>query len=513
LKKRQYEVHELVVQDANSHLYHARDRRRRQCSSCGSLFIKTKNKFCEECGSAVSENASDAIKDPLVVLWESANQNGLPAQQQVIDVGLKHPAIVQVYESFEERSRMRPARFYAVQERLVGTLLTDVTAPQPAQKVVGWMQELLAGLNYLASKGYHCQNLTNGHFAIVSDRLKLVNVEQIAPLLEQDKLMPTIKAVLLSFEQLLDAQAMPPAMVALFDNLQNDHYESIESVIAELDQTASPIEIGSIENGSSPLYWQTGRLTDVGQARQINEDSLLTLELAQVYESISQPLALFAVADGMGGHEAGEAASRLAAHTLGNTLLSQVMSPTLQQPQPPYLDYPKLLEDAFAQANLAVYNAAQQHHNNMGTTLVAALLVGSTLYVANVGDSRAYLMDETGLRQITEDHSYVKLLIEQQQLSPQEAQDHPQANLIYRTLGDKSRVTVDIFQEQLTVDSWLLLCSDGLTGLVSDDTIQQIIQASKSPQDACQQLIKEANEAGGHDNITAIAVKRITAEG
>jgi len=498
LQDRRYEITAMLEQTAQYNIYQARDRQRHKCPSCGQLFTRNQHKFCEECGNPLT--------DAIVILWEATDAALLAPQARL--VGLSHPNLHKVYETFEEPpSKIRPASFYAVLESIPATSLSRMTAPQPARQVLGWIKQLVAGLTYLHSQGYHYPALAAEQILLTDGGLKLTGLEQLVRGSQTDQIVgPDIQIGLQYFKHLLKAKSGSPAMTALFEDINNQRYNTAEALLADIDRAFLLADSGGIGSETARLYWQTGRLTDVGMERQINEDSLLTLELAQVYESASQPLALFAVADGMGGHETGEVASHLAIHTLGSTLLEEIMYPAFQ-PSPQRLDYKAQLEEACAKANLAIYNAAQQRRNNMGTTLVSALLVGSELYVANVGDSRAYLMDKAGLRQITEDHTYVKLLMDKQQLSPQQAQNHPQANLIYRTLGDKPRVTVDVFREQLRDESWLLLCSDGLTGLVTDDTISHVIKSCKNPQNACEKLVKKANDAGGHDNITVIIVK------
>lgn len=133
-------------------------------------------------------------------------------------------------------------------------------------------------------------------------------------------------------------------------------------------------------------------------------------------------------------------------------------------------------------------------------------MVGTRAYIANVGDSRLYKLNRTTIQRITEDHSMVERLVKHQMLSPEEARHHPQANLIYRSLGERATVEVDTFQEELQPGDLLLLCSDGLSGQVDDARMHQIVMAH-SPQDACLQLVNAANAAGGPDNITVVIVQ------
>ena len=143
----------------------------------------------------------------------------------------------------------------------------------------------------------------------------------------------------------------------------------------------------------------------------------------------------------------------------------------------------------------------------MGTTVVMALFVGDTATIANVGDSRAYRLGSQCIEQVTTDHSLVERLVATGQITQEEAIDHPQSNVIYRVVGDKTRIDVDLCELRLALGEGLLLCSDGLSGMVPDEQIWQIWRASTSPQEACDRLVDAANHAGGEDNISVVIVQ------
>jgi protein phosphatase len=248
-----------------------------------------------------------------------------------------------------------------------------------------------------------------------------------------------------------------------------------------------------------------GRCTDVGRDRILNEDSLLSLELASVFRSVSVPLGLYVVADGMGGHEAGDVASRLAVQAIAQRAVGDLMAPAVAgQPLP---DSNEWLVEVAQAANRAVHDQRKTAGTDMGTTLVMALLAGDMATVANVGDSRAYLLQDEGITQITTDHSLVERLVATGQITAEEAADHPKRNVIYRVVGDKPHVEADLFHQRLAPGHALLLCSDGLNGMVGEDRIWQIWKSSTSPQDACDRLAEAANEAGGEDNVTVVIVQ------
>lgn len=223
-------------------------------------------------------------------------------------------------------------------------------------------------------------------------------------------------------------------------------------------------------------------LTDPGLTRTGNEDSFLFQE------------PLYAVADGMGGHRAGEIASRVAVQEL-------------LQAAPRATD-PKALGRAVRSANRAVIESAgkSRTRTGMGTTLTAAMVDGTHIAIAHVGDSRAYLLHGRHLERITEDHSMVADLVRQGTLTEEEARFHPQRSVITRALGSDPEMVADIYEATATPGDRLLLCTDGLSGMLTDDFITDILATEPDPGEAATRLVEAANRAGGYDNITVVIV-------
>ncbi len=223
-------------------------------------------------------------------------------------------------------------------------------------------------------------------------------------------------------------------------------------------------------------------LTDVGRVRSHNEDAVLA----------DPPL--FAVADGLGGHEAGEIASQIAIETLRD-----------HAPRKPDAN---ALGRAVRAANREVIRAAQEGvgRSGMGTTITAAIVDGTDVVVAQVGDSRAYLMRGGALTRITEDHSMVADLIRSGQLTEAESRVHPNRSVITRALGTDPNMYADTFEVDAEPGDRILLCSDGLTGMLTDDAILGLLQRHRDPAIAARALIDAANEAGGVDNISVVIV-------
>ena len=223
-----------------------------------------------------------------------------------------------------------------------------------------------------------------------------------------------------------------------------------------------------------------GSRTDIGCLRDHNEDSLV----------VTPPL--FAVADGMGGHAAGEVASEIAVRVLSELA-------------PEHPDG-EALGRAIEEANRAVIQAAREGRGRqgMGTTMTAAMLEGERLVIAQVGDSRAYLLHQGKLQQLTRDHSLMADMIEAGQLTPEEARTHPQRSVITRALGSDAHLHPDIYEINVETGDRLLICSDGLSGMIFDDQIENTLRRVQDPQRCASQLVNEAIAAGGHDNVTVI---------
>lgn len=232
-------------------------------------------------------------------------------------------------------------------------------------------------------------------------------------------------------------------------------------------------------------------LTDTGRVRAHNEDFFSCMDLPDG--------SLFVVADGMGGHDAGEVASRLAVEAVSREVRDHAERKAPEE----------LLEQAVRKANADVLREANGKGSNMGTTLTLALVLRDSAYVANVGDSRTYWIENGSIKRITTDHSLVEKLVSLGKLGPEEARKHPKSNVLYRTIGSEGLLPVDTFRVPLRKGGSLLLCSDGLWGEVADETIHQIFMTEKDTKKICLRLIKAANASGGKDNITAVVVKII----
>jgi serine/threonine protein phosphatase PrpC len=246
----------------------------------------------------------------------------------------------------------------------------------------------------------------------------------------------------------------------------------------------------------------SGGVTDVGRVRTNNEDSFRILE----------PLNLFILSDGMGGEAHGEVASALAVETIADYCAQpkEDSGVTLAGVAPDnWSADTKRLQNAVSQANFRIYDSAQKNpeQRGMGATLTAAWVNGSKLSVAHVGDSRAYLLRNGALQQLTSDHSLVAEQVRRGILTPQQAEESEMQSVLLRALGAHPEVQVDVDETELFPRDVLLLCSDGLTRMVTEPEIAGTLQAETNPVSAAQKLVDLANERGGLDNVTVIVAR------
>lgn len=250
-----------------------------------------------------------------------------------------------------------------------------------------------------------------------------------------------------------------------------------------------------------------GYSTDVGRLRKLNEDSLLVLDLACNNRSTLRSFGLFVVADGMGGHESGEIASGLFIQTVAQYSAAHLLPAVMTPDEIPSEFFIARLDEAIQEGNRAVYERAQQAGNDMGTTVVAALVINGVAYIAHVGDSRAYVISDSGIQQITTDHSLVERLVAAGEITRYQARYHPHAHVIVRTIGDSPIVEIEHNRAPLSPEDTLLLCSDGLSNMISEEGLRQVVAGAASTPAACDALVDAANDAGGEDNITVIVVR------
>ena len=248
----------------------------------------------------------------------------------------------------------------------------------------------------------------------------------------------------------------------------------------------------------------TGLDAGIKRKDKPNEDRLLAIQGTLANDTCPQPFGLFVIADGIGGHANGQEASRLAIQHIRDVVIPALLSDVKINEE----QSAELLLDAIQEANNSLCQYNQMYKSDIGTTVTAALVVGKTISIANVGDSRTYsYTSASGLKKVTRDHSVVARLVENGAISADDVYTHPRRNEIYRSLGHKTCLDVDMFTHPLTAETTLLLCSDGLWEMVRDPVIQEILSAElPDATKASEALVQAALNGGGQDNISVIVV-------
>lgn len=242
--------------------------------------------------------------------------------------------------------------------------------------------------------------------------------------------------------------------------------------------------------------------TDKGRTRASNQDAFAAVEF-------SSETAFFLVCDGMGGANGGEKASRVAIDAAVKSVSEDISAILADESIDKCKYMPKILTYAAEEANLAVYDCATEEPEltGMGTTFVGAIISGDTMYVVNVGDSRLYLVTDDEVKQITRDHSYVQYLVDMGVMTSEQAQTSSKKNIITKAVGTSDQVNPDTFTVSLDGVRYVLLCSDGLTNMVSKAEMLSILSGEGELASMAEALVARANENGGKDNITTVLVK------
>lgn len=239
-------------------------------------------------------------------------------------------------------------------------------------------------------------------------------------------------------------------------------------------------------------------LSDVGCVRELNEDCFC---IDGFDENAEKGFCI--IADGMGGHNAGEVASQNAVKVMAEELKA------LSIEESKGLNVPGYLNNAVNKANERVYKMSEENivHSGMGTTVVAAAISDKTAYIANVGDSRSYAMRGDEFVQITTDHSVVFEMVLSGTITKEEARNHPQKNIITRAVGTDKRVKADVFEYNYLSGDVMILCSDGLSSMVDDTEIAEVIKTTETSEETAKKLVETAKQRGGLDNITVICIR------
>jgi PPM family protein phosphatase len=560
-----YEVMSLLASGRDANTYRVIDKQgHKRCWACGAESSMDGDVYCVECGAQLSGRYY-RMQEFRVPAGQDAAP-AIPVPQPILDNFV--PGVARVYDQLEAPEADRR---YVVWEEVYGRTLSAWLPDAPVadftgaleepgeEQAITWMAQAAAVLAQMHAVGVAgCVMDADNLLVQPGDRLLLLDptsCRDISGMSEQERagaetsdvrsLATELERWYLSVRKGLDTpqdtrgeddDAISPysfngsEMMVAADEATGPLASSLSPavVLAKAREGAYPTAeafaqaFQEVYQASRPLnnlqLW-SGRATDVGQVRQINEDSVLTLEATVLEHEGNLPVGLYVVADGMGGHQSGEVASSIAARTIGGIINSSLIAPIVAG-DPVARDAntcAALLRQAVLEANRRISDLARERHSDLGTTVVAALVIGNQVSVANVGDSRAYVWHDEQATPITRDHSLVAQLVAAGQITQDEVYTHPRRNEIYRALGDArlTDIDVDIFNHRLQPGDGLLLCSDGLWDFVRDPAITGIIAAQPDgePQATAVTLVQNANANGGEDNISVIFVRVLSSGG
>ncbi len=442
----------------------------KSCWGCGYDGNDKLDVFCNQCGVELSNRVYQIL--------EADGTNDFSAEAGFIKKEVVHTNIIKLYDRFFSGQKE-----YLVTEYVRGAVITD---KKYDDRVLREAAIIMADIvEYLHSRNISTAGIETEDFLSEEKGLKLANLAGLRFMeggishSRRKKDVKHLAELLLG----LTADAKEEYKTAsTLNKAAEGGFSSARKLIEKLEEAAA--DTGGVDAVS------VASITDVGIVRKANEDS---------FGSMTGEINLFVVADGMGGHQSGDVASSMAVEAL----ISAVQNSTDSRKD----NLLNVLKDAVSNANKKVYDFAKANGKDMGTTIAASLLYGDTLYTANVGDSRAYLIRNSEAIQITKDHSLVARLVEMKMAEPKDVRNHPKGNVLLRTIGTDPKVDVDGYQTKIRKGDYLLLCTDGLWNQVYEDEIAHIVKRAGSLQDACKEFVRVANERGGPDNITAIVVK------
>lgn len=499
----EYEVQQLKKEEGALRHYQAISvGESHACSKCGYLHNPADEDRCLSCGSDISDASPAHL--PVTVL-ESSRPESFGVLERLARLDVHSPNLRLPLDVFSRRVGGQERHFLVLPPPPAASL-AGLQPPQELPDVLHWGICLAGGLAAIHQAQIGFGGFSAERAGLEGKQAGLADFSQAIYPAREPQFRQDIQQLAGALFYLLTGQSSykerpgtPPQAAAAFQRALNGGFDSASAFQRALEQA-----LESVRRPPSVDYL-VGRRTDVGRSRKLNEDSLLALHMVWNNKGVNYPLGVFAVADGMGGHSAGEVASGLALQAVAQSALEYLLAPDADENLA--VSHAQWVEQAVAAANRAVHEQVEASKSDMGTTLVLSLLVGDQLFLANVGDSRAYLIDGQGIRQLTEDHSLVERLVASGQISRADARMHPQRNVIYRTIGDRGEVEVDSWRLTVKAGDRILLCSDGLCTMVDDKLIYRLVTEARMPQPACDALIKAANEAGGTDNITAVVVQ------
>ncbi len=460
---------------------HRPDRPNKRCWECGREENPTSAAVCVECGGSL------AVRHFL--LSSRWDRPGFEPFLAFFNKQISHPAMLAPCDVFPFPEE-NPTQICSVVPYSNEHLLLDEAAPLPMERVVAFAQRAIGMLGMLGFNGVRLNWLHRSNFLLrPNDEVALFDPDVAAvtdaPLTAEE-----------TRESIMELGKLLRAYTALEESgWQEFFHEAERGLFSTAAEFGRGLQQEAHRQSPHRVTHHAG-MTDVGLHRMLNEDNWGWARLTPGVE-------IFVVADGMGGHDCGEVASQLAVETLISVARQRVDL----SPRPSVDAIENILDEAFQEANNTIKGNAEARGNDMGTTLVACMVIDDSVALcANVGDSRGYLMRHGTLHQITRDHSLVARMVEQNRITVEESRHHPHANILLRTVGTERNVDIDIFRVELEHGDRLLLCSDGLWGEAEDSEIEAIFNQNADNRIVSRELIRAAHVGGGKDNISVIVV-------
>lgn len=476
-----YTIEGLVRLAEGRMFYLANDRRpdrpTRHCWSCGFDDTPRSAAVCAQCGDPLRER-----RFLVSARWEPTNFEAYTAYHAL---GIEHPGVAAPLDVF-----VLDDVLYSVTPYAGEGLMLDEASPLTNKRLLEVAQRLVGAVAALHRRGVELRCLTRANLLISPDHSVRVFDLEVVGMHEGEVPPERVSAVLMSLGELLRRYCDVEAE-ELADYLASVEAGAVDALLPVGRAVESRYPTWSVLRYAPKL----GGMSDVGLTRQLNEDNWGWIKL-------SERASLYVVADGMGGHDGGEVASEMAVKTLCEKARA------LEAARPEGEEaIEELLRDAFQTANNTVKDAAEEKGTDMGTTLVAILVIDERLgFLANVGDSRGYLLREGRLHQLSIDHSLVQKMVDRGRITAEQARHHPHSNILLRTVGTEHDVEIDVFRVQLEAGDKVMMCSDGLWGEVEDRDIESILNTYGDPRIAARELVRAAHHGGGKDNVTLMIV-------
>ncbi|HEX9973743.1 MAG TPA: protein phosphatase 2C domain-containing protein [bacterium] len=484
-----------------------------RCGVCGNENNSTMNSYCDRCGFFMADNK--------YLLLGGTHQQTI-AFDQLIRKACEHQGILKVLDKFYHRET-----YFIVGQSLENMTLANFDTFINIDQIRDWLIVLCKALDLLHQHQIFNVGVAPSDIFLAADGPKLVNFSNSVITKTDDarwiksdikNLARTFLAILSKCRLQSDSFSfLKTILIKAFHQVYLNGSEFIHDLVELTPETK---ELSCLKDSKTILLddkgvsISVGMASDVGMIRRLNEDSVGALELTNILQSVSSPCGFYMVADGMGGHEAGEEASKIAVEHIMGKITHAFDENGARSGKKIRL----LLEDAVFSANEEIFEKAKAKNNNMGTTITIAYLVNDRAHILNIGDGRAYMFSQKKLKLITQDHSLVFRLHKIGQLKYNEIPGHPQSHQILCALGEANlKQSLDnlkneanhpyFFDIKLERGDGLLLCTDGLWQMIPDSEIEQILCMYSHPQRAVDEMVKIANQNGGDDNISLIFVK------